>query len=476
MKFLKRFIKGIVILLALLLLFVLGTLLLDANRTSYLDIDAHPALANTDYIIRNVNIVPMTQDTILPGKSVWVENGNIKQIADRISADAVQEIDGKNGYLSPGLVDMHVHVWDRQELGLYLANGVTTVRNLRGFPMHLRIKEDIANGKVLSPQLFTSGPILTGPNDPGNEKIQVKDVKMARDLVKKQKEQGYDCIKTYAGMPQDIFYAVLQQAEASQMDVVVHPSFEVPYGTNFHRQVSSIEHAEDVVQQALEYKLDTTVLKSVVAQYAASQKTFSPTLTGYYKISEMLQDENILESEQASFINPLVLEVDSKAQLERWSNEKQRNANIEKQILDQHLFHLEIVNELNRIGINIVCGTDAGIGVTAPGFSIHEELDFYLQAGMTNYGALKTATVNASKVHGKMRSIGTVEEGKRANLLLTEQNPLNNLKTLQHPSWVMINGRKLDQDLLQQLKDEAKDRKGLVTTALRWLEYLVKEK
>ncbi len=476
MTTLKKLLKGITLLVVLLLLFAVGTLWIDANRTSYLAIDENQELANNNYLITNVNIVPMTSDTVLMGKNVLVKRGRIAEIGENLQADDVPQIDGKNGYLTPGLTDMHVHLWDRQDLGVYLANGVTTIRNLRGFPMHLRIKRDIENENIISPLLFTSGPILTGPNDLGDEKIQVADVLTARELVKRQKDQGYDCIKTYAGMPEDIFNTVLQQAEASQIDVVVHPSFEVPYGANFHRQIASVEHAEDIVQQALEYQLDTTILKSVVAQYGASRQTFSPTLTGYHKIVEMLIDDSIESSEQMDYINPLVKKVDSKIQLERWSNEKKHNPDIVQRVQAQHRFHLEIVNQLNLTGVNIICGTDAGIGITAPGFSIHEELGFYREAGMTNYGALKTATINPSRVHRELRDIGTVEIGNRANLLLLDKNPLQQLETLKNPKWVMVNGRKLNPELLQMFKNKAKNRKGIVAAGLRWAEYLLYEK
>lgn len=476
MNLIKKLLKGMGVVLSLFFVFILISLFIDSHRTSYLEISAHPDLETNSYLIKNVNLVPMTKDTVLMGKSVLIEKGRIKQIGDQIPPNGLQEIDGENAFLTPGLVDMHVHIWDRYDLGVYLANGVTTVRNLRGFPMHLRIKEDIAAGKIVSPQLFTSGPILTGPYDQGDEKIQVQDPQMARDLVRDHKAKGYDCIKTYTGMPLDIFNAVLEQAEASQMEVVVHPSFEVPYGNNFQPQIATVEHAEDIVQQALSYKLDTTILKSVVAQYGAARQTLSPTLTGYSKILEMLHDDDVLNSEQVAYINPLIKKIDSKVQLERWTSEKEAHPDIVDRIQEQHVFHLHIVNELNQIGVNIVSGTDAGIGITAPGFSIHEELAFYLEAGMTNYGALKTATINPSKVHDKLHAIGTIQEGKKANLILTDQNPLDNLKVLKNPKWVMVDGRMLNPELMEQFKSKAKNRKGLVATALRWVEYLLVEK
>jgi cytosine/adenosine deaminase-related metal-dependent hydrolase len=92
----------------------------------------------------------MNRDTVLVNKMVYIKDGIIDRIADTLKVNGVQIFDAKNKYLTPGLIDMHVHVWDRYELGLYLSNGVTAVRNLWGMPMHLRIKEDVANDRIIS--------------------------------------------------------------------------------------------------------------------------------------------------------------------------------------------------------------------------------------------------------------------------------------------------------------------------------------
>jgi imidazolonepropionase-like amidohydrolase len=117
-------------------------------------------------------------------------------------------------------------------------------------------------------------------------------------------------------------------------------------------------------------------------------------------------------------MNPLIKKFDSKSQFKRWQNARKNNSSIEKKILDQHKFHLLAIKKLHDAGVNIVCGTDAGIGITVPGLSIHQELQFYSNAGLSNYEGLKTATINPSKTHGIMGDIGSVEKNKIANLIL----------------------------------------------------------
>jgi len=165
MKHLKRLFLLISILVLTLTISCIGLFAVDSYNTSYLKIKNNPNLNQTSYLITNINIVPMSKDTILSNKMVWVKNGIIENIADTIVLDDIEVIDGKNSYISPGLVDMHTHVWDRQELGLYLANGVTTIRNLWGYPMHLRIKKNLNDENIIGPLFYTSSPKLTGKND-----------------------------------------------------------------------------------------------------------------------------------------------------------------------------------------------------------------------------------------------------------------------------------------------------------------------
>jgi hypothetical protein len=450
---------------------------LDARSTAYLDIENNKTLQADSYIIENVNIVPMYTDTILTHKAIYVKNGVITQINDSISIKDVAIIDGQNNYLSPGLIDMHVHVWDKQELGLYLANGVTSVRNLWGYPMHLRVKKGIENKELIGPLVFVSSPKLTGENDLGDDKVQVSSPEKGKELVIQYKERGFDFIKTYAGIPEDIMNAVIEQSIASDISVIAHPSRDIPYLKQFHPQIASIEHAEEIVQQPLDYTLDSLKLKAVVQQFVATKKSFTPTLTGYYKIYEMLdQGDAILGSDLMHYMNPLIQKVDSEAQYNRWASEKERNKVITETIYKQHQFHLYILNQMNKAGVNIVAGTDAGIGITAPGYSIHQELALYKEAGMSNYDVLKTATVNPSNTHKEFDKIGSIETGKWANFILSKENPLKNLSTLSCPEWVMLQGRKMEKNLLNSFTEEAYDRSNTVTSGLRYVEYLLVEK
>ena len=411
MKLLKIAAKAIAVLISVIVIFIVAVFLLDNRSTHYLKISNIPEAERNSYLIKNVNIVPMSSDTVLVDKMVLIEDGAITEISNDISVEQHTIIDGKDQYLMPGLIDMHVHVWDEYELGLYLASGVTTVRNLWGQPMHLRMKELIESGEILSPNFFTSGPKLTGSEFIGDDNFQIFSEEEARQIVIDTKEKGYDFIKTLGKVVED---------------------FSKAEGTSF-----------------------------------------CPTLTVYHNIYKMIINDSILNSSDLNYMNPLIRMVDSEAQFSRWNSAKRNDSTIEISIRNQHEFHLLAISKLHEAGVNIVCGTDAGIGVTIPGKSIHQELAFYKQAGLRNYEVLKTATINPSKTHKFLNDFGTIENGKVANLLLVDDNPFDNLATLEQPQIVFSGGRMINRTTLDTFEVKAAERSNLLASAFRYVEFLL---
>jgi hypothetical protein len=477
MKILKRLLKIVFTLIGVLVLIGIITLWVDSIGTNYLKVNKNEPTPNNSYLITHVNVIPMNRDTVFVDKMVYIKEGIIEKIADTIEVSGIQIFDAENKYLTPGLIDMHVHVWDRYELGLYLSNGVTAVRNLWGMPMHLRIKEDVIHGNIISPTFFTTGPKLTGSEFIGDDNLNLTNPSEAKEKVLSYKERGYDFVKTYYGLDKEIFDAIIEQAKIYEIDIVAHPSQKVPFSYHLNPQIKSIEHTEEIVQQPLKFDLDKIKLQSIIDSISQSKHTsYCPTITVFNNIYQMMINDSILDSESLEYMNPLIKKVDSKNQFERWFNTKQEDPATIERIKKQHDFHITIVKKLHEAGVTIICGTDAGIGVTLPGFSIHKELAFYKEAGLSNYEVLKTATVNASQAHSIMSQLGTIEEGKIANLLVVDKNPLVELSSLENPIYVFVKGRKLNRDTLNSYNEKAKNRKNLIASALRYLENLIIEK
>ncbi|PWD98853.1 amidohydrolase family protein [Marinilabilia rubra] len=477
MKIFKWIVKIALVIIGVIFLVVVSVLAIDQYQTRYLK-NRNKDLANAGTcLVTHVNVIPMTSDTILMDQMVYIREGKIEAIGEAIDVQNVKVVEGKNKYLLPGLIDMHVHLWDRYELGLYLANGVTAIRNVWGMPMHLRIKEAVSNNKIYSPSFFTTGPKLTGPEFIGSDNLQIFAPEEGRERVRSYKKRGYDFIKTYYGLPKDIFDAVIDQAAISGMDIVAHPSNKVPYTYHFNSQIASIEHAEDIVQRALDYKLDTLKLNQLANEFADSPHTsMCPTLMAFYNIYNMLEDDEILSDSMVQYMNPAIKMLDSHTQFDRWHNAKMEDTAVVSRIKNQHEFHLLAIRKLHDAGVNIVCGTDAGIGITVPGYSIHQELSFYRQAGLSNFEVLKAATINAAKTHKIINNMGSIEKGKIANLILVDNNPLIDPGVLKKPDMVFVNGRGLDRYTLNSFEEKSRNRNGLLATLIRFVENSVVEK
>ncbi|WP_209329773.1 amidohydrolase family protein [Lunatimonas salinarum] len=477
MKIYKIILTGFGIFILLLALTVIGAFVIDARNTRYLQVDNKNGFTSNSYLIKNVNVIPMTADTVLVDHEVLILDGKIAEIGREIDPQSGEVIDAEGAYLMPGLIDMHVHVWDEYELGLYLANGVTAVRNLWGQPMHLRMKEAIASEEILGPLFFTSGPKLTGPEYLGNDNLQLFSPEEAKQKVSEYQERGYDFIKTYNGLTEDLFDAVLEKASELDFDVVAHPSAEVAYSYHFRSEIITIEHAEDIVQQPLNYQLDTAKLNEVVNLYASHHASaLCPTLTVYHNIYQLMTDVNIMNSEDLDYMNPLIRMVDSQAQYDRWTIAQASDSTWSDRIKAQHEFHLLTIKKLHENGALIVAGTDAGIGVTPAGSSMHEELAFYQEAGMSTFEALATATINPSKTHDFLKDQGSISPGKLANFILAKENPLDAISALKDPLKVFIRGRKIERETLLEFKEKAKNRPNTLVSGLRYAENLLIEK
>ena len=455
-----------------LVVFVLAIWITDSYQTRYLNLSESEA--QNSFLLTNVQILPMDRDTVLSNHAVRIENGIITAVGEQVSDNGLSVIDGKGSYLLPGLTDMHVHVWDKYELGLYLANGVTAVRNLWGQPMHLRLKKALNAGEIAGPLFFSSGPKLTGPEFIGDDNTQLNSISDAQDAVDAAKEAGYDLIKTYYGLPADYFETILQRARELKMDIAAHPTPYVPYTSHFREGVTTVEHAEDVVQQPLHFDLDSVKLDSVVREIGGGNGTsVTPTLTVFHNIYNLLINPDILEDSQIQFMNPMIRMVDSKAQADRWIGSLSRDSALTNRILDQHNFHLKIVQALHGSGINLVCGTDAGIGITVPGNSLHQELQFFKEAGLSNFEVLQTATYNPSKTHQFLNETGSIQVGKIANMLLVPEDPLADLENVRNPEYVFVRGKVFTSETLEYYRERAMDRPNLLISFLRYAEYLL---
>jgi imidazolonepropionase-like amidohydrolase len=405
-------------------------------------------------LLKGFDVVPMTaaDPLVLENTSVFVRNGVIEAVGPSASIDVPDDaevIEGNGRTLMPGLIDMHVHVWDEAELIAYLAHGVTTVRNASGMPFHLDLKEQIASGEVLGPRLVTTGPILNspGPNQQVNHQL-VETAEEARQAVRKQYEQGYRRLKVYSNLTREAYESIVEEARSFGMTIMGHTPegtresgipHKKPFNIDFLDVIDdgfvTIEHMESIVWHGLADSLDEDKARELAKSIARAGVTVDPTLLAHRNLVEVARsDGEFLARDGVETLNPFITEFEREA-FQFWSTQP-RDA---RQEYDD--FYLKAVKIFHEEGVMLVAGTDAGIFTNLPGRSLVRELELYSDAGVVPYEILKTATVNASAALGMSERLGRVQIGYVADLIIVDGSPLKSIDQLRVISGVVAQGR-----------------------------------
>ena len=436
--------------------------------------DLVPADNSQALAIDNVNLVTMAGDSVLTNRQLLVRNGRIERITaagEAVSGD-YRRIDAGGGWLTPGLFDMHVHAMDRKNLVLSLAYGVTSVRNMGGYPMHLRWKREREGGEWLGSNLFSATPTMNGEENanPLGHKI-VTDPDEARELVRRYHEHGWDFIKAYARLDVPVYEAIIDEAGKLDFPVAGHvpyPVVEFDYG--LAAPMVTLEHTEDIFQGPLKYQYDDEAVAAIARELKDMDATITPTLMIFDHLTRLAQDKQaFLDELPLDFLNPMMkLFVDETAG-KRWLA---ADAHLQDSLEKRNEYFRYITRVLHETGVNLVLGTDWGAIYAIPGSSTHDEVDLLQRAGLPNAAILEMATINAARVLRVEDRLGSIEEGKVADLVLVSGNPLQDPGRLRTPLAVVKNGQWLDGDALGRLKESARKPSSTYRTMGRVIEFL----
>lgn len=381
----------------------------------------------------DANVIAMTDDSVQEHMTVIVEDGLITEIgpaAGTVAPEGALEVCASGQYLMPGLSDMHVHFWWTEDRLLYVANGVTTIRNMWGEMWHLKIREQFESKELLGPRLFTTGPITDGspPTWPGS--VVVSTEQEGIDEVARQAEAGYEAIKVYDGLSAGAYQGIVAEAAARGLPVVGHVPDRVTLEDAIGAGQRSIEHMD-----GFEPVLNQEELA------AESGVWICPTLLASDNY-ERLRDIQANEPEELIYVHPQDVVL--------WRGAEPYHFRFEA--------FSELHGRLHEAGANLMIGTDAPNPYVIPGFSLHTELAMAVEYGMTAYEALRAATVAPAEFLGIAADSGTVEPGKRADLLVLGSNPLDDITHTKDIRGVMVNGRWYQQARLQAFLDTLTDR------------------
>ena len=405
----------------------------------------------------NVNVVPMDSERILEDQTVIVRDGVIESIGSSDQLEVLAEaliVDGRGRYLMPGLVDMHVHVTNENELLLFVAHGVTSVRNLWGGlngTDHLGWRAKIEAGDMFGPTLYTSGPIMEGPPKTVPWMKVYEDPESAADAVNEQIDQGYDFIKVYDYISLPVYEAVIETAHSRGVMVVGHTPKKVGIDRVLRGGQVTIEHISGIIDaDAGEYSVPDSDLPEYARKLADAGIYVCPTIAVYQLY---VPDEDLhllIERPEMDLISP------GTNFMWRYFQRPGSISNVTYQgdyPARMNEMFLNTTRILHENGVKFILGTDTDNPYLVPGTSLLDELDHLVTAGFSPYEALETGTRTAAEAMGKSDEFGTIGAGKRADLILLEDNPLDDIGNIQNRAGVMVRGHWLTYEQLKSMLD-----------------------
>ncbi|GJM09877.1 MAG: amidohydrolase [Lysobacteraceae bacterium] len=447
--------------------------------------------AGNSVTVTNVNVLSTDGESFIPGKTVTIVNGLISAIQDHGSLPpSEQTVDGRGKYLIPGLIDAHVHLFKSpNDLLLYIANGVTGVRELIGEPDHLGWREEIEKNHRLGPDMFIASPRI-GSFEPvegffmewSQGYINLTNAADAKVAVAEFKRQGYDAVKIYSQINRPVYEAVTRAAKSSGLRVVGH----VPWALDLdaiYKQHEDISHLEELMNalnrefggfaaSTSEEFLDFVEQRSDAMASDLAKKNISVTTTLWLVESFVRQKfelDEVLREVQLTYVNPGIAEWTERVpqgglgwlpKVNRYQlgpNDSKSSTLAWKRKYWQTYAQAcrLILRSLIKNDVNIMAGTDANLPPVVPGFSLHDELISLTEAGMSSTQALRSATATPAIWLGN--NGGVIEVGRSADLVLLDRNPLQDISNTNAIHTVFTKGRPLSRGLLDQLLQAVKD-------------------
>ena len=376
-------------------------------------------------------------------------------------------VDAQGRWLAPGLIDSHVHIFDQSELYGYLVHGVTTVRNMMGFPLHLRWRDSIEQNRLNGPTIVTASPTINfGQGDGGPFHKYVSSASEVDYLVRQYQQQGYDFIKFYEGLEEDMFYQLAATARELDMPFAGHPVHQVDIASLLAKKPTSIEHVEALFNGPLAYNLDIEQGSEVLDALALYQVPVVTTLTSYeniYLASEHRSE--FMTQDRLNRINPFIRWI-GESGLAPVTNEEHRKWIVDKQHALRALF-----TAMQERGVPMVLGTDTGPALTVAGRSVHDEMQILSELGISREHIFSMATTGGAKLLGREGIAGKVAIAEQANLVLLDGNPLNDLHNLREPWAVLVQGRVYGPDALEKMQRLSQEHQSIYTTLGYFVEH-----
>jgi imidazolonepropionase-like amidohydrolase len=435
-------------------------------------------------VLTGVTVVDVREGRLLPDRTVVVVGDRIVAVGagDPTPVPAgARVVDARGGYLIPGLWDMHVHsaVAATREFPLYLALGITGVRNMHATPdtalaLVRALRTQVAAGTLLGPRFLANGAVVDGPEPAQPGSVAVGTAAAARSAVDSLVAGGADFIKVYVRLPRDAYFGVAAQAKALGIPFVGHVPIAIRAEEAADAGQRSIEHTHELdwscsthgdsiraafladptpdrttyrrARAALTATWDGPHCAAAITALKRNATWFVPTLVVAWA---PLAGDTVLGDSAAAAVVPVAL-------VERWRSGERALPTEARGVAESGLRSgLALVQLLHAAGVPLLAGTDVGNPFVVPGYSLHTELALLVRAGLSPLAALQAATLNPARFLAATDSLGTVEPGRLADLVLLDGDPLADIRNTTRIRAVITNGRYLDRSTLDALLAEA---------------------
>ena len=401
-----------------------------------------------DVAVINANVITFIGKDVrvLSERAVYILGDRITDVRPMTAARNLPEstriIDAADGYVIAGFAEMHGHVPPATDFGnfprryaddmlyLYIANGVTTVRGMLGYPHQLQLKSDIAQGKRLGPTLYLAGPSFNGNT--------IESVEQATQRVIEQRDQGWDLLKIHPGLSLAEYQALAKTARDSDMDFAGH----VPSDVGLENALKEGQRTIDHMDGYLEYvdALNQPITKQELAKLVELTKKYDVGVVPTQALwSTLIGAEDPQELAQYPEL-ALVPESVREGWLGYYKQPSMGYFN-QDQAKVQQQNRQRLLKALHDTDANIIFGTDAPQLFSVPGYSIHHEIRKMQQAGIPLDAIYYYATVAAGEYFSEQDTFGLIKAGHRADFMLLSENPLDSAQALKEPLGVMIRGQ-----------------------------------
>ena len=457
---------------------------------SFLEAQSPSTPSTRPLILTHVTVIDATGSPAKPDMSVVIRNHKIAAIGPAntvVPPKDAEIVDATGKFLIPGLWDMHVHTGRKDIfLPLYIANGVTGVRDMGGdiedpsgelsslSSRYVQLslwRAAIEEGSLLGPRLVIAGFLIDGFKWPGN--IAATNAEEGRQAVDVLKKTGVDFVKVKSFLSKDAFLAISAEARRQHMVLAGHVPDAVRVADASDAGQKSIEHLSGIAlgcstieRQLMDEKVQAFAARDRV-RYASVElraaQTFDATtasaLFSGFVTNGTWQVPTLVEL-RGNAIGEISTREDSAKDDPRWAYlplslrdwwSKNRNATAPSEGRELFASELSLTQKMHKSGVLFLAGTDTPNPSILPGFGLHDELKLLVSAGFSPMEALQTATLNPARYLSKEDDLGTVETGKLADLVLLDANPLDDISNTQKIRAVIVDGRYLGRERLDAM-------------------------